>query len=133
MRATGPMVLLIVACFAFLIPSPAFSQISSNEAHEPYADDEFPQWLRDLRRAEVIFIGSFPITLLVTTLAYDGFRAIRDTILGVSMVERNEFGSFTNEERPWLVVSGLSLSGIITIIDAILEQRERRRKAEGSQ
>jgi hypothetical protein len=133
MRATGPMVLLIVACLAFLLPSPAFTQSSVSEAYEPYTDDEFPQWLRDLRRAEVIFIGSFPITLLVATLAYDGFRALRDTILGVSMAERNEFGSYTNEERPWLVVSGLSLSGVITIIDAIIEQRERRRKAEGSQ
>ena len=38
---------------------------------EEYDPVEFPQWARDLRRFEVISVGSFPITFLFTSLLYD--------------------------------------------------------------
>ncbi len=39
-------------------------------AYEPYRQDEFPQWSHDLRRGEIIFLGSLPITYGVSTLAF---------------------------------------------------------------
>jgi hypothetical protein len=36
-------------------------------------DEEFPLWAKDLRRAEIITFGSFPFTLLFTTIAVDTY------------------------------------------------------------
>ncbi len=35
---------------------------------EPYAEDEFPKWAIDLRRGEILFFGSLPLTFAATTL-----------------------------------------------------------------
>lgn len=37
---------------------------------EPYAPEEFPDWSRSLRRAEIVALGSLPISLLTTRLVY---------------------------------------------------------------
>ena len=39
--------------------------------YEPYKSDEFPQWTMELRRAEIIFFGSFVITLPVAIATYN--------------------------------------------------------------
>jgi hypothetical protein len=127
-----------LVCIVFAT-APLFSQSSdasasstsaaSSASPEPYREDEFPLWLRDLRRAEIVFVGSVPITLLVATLAYDGFRSGRDIVMDVQIGERSEFGSFTNDERKWLLASGLTLSGVVSIIDFLVELRLRREAA----
>ena len=38
---------------------------------EEYSPEEFDRWLRELRRFEVIAVGSFPITFFATSLVYD--------------------------------------------------------------
>ena len=35
----------------------------------PYDDSEFPKWSLDLRRGEILFFGSLPITFAMTSLA----------------------------------------------------------------
>lgn len=35
---------------------------------EPYAEDEFPKWTVNLRRGEILFFGSLPLTFAATTL-----------------------------------------------------------------
>ena len=131
MKTTRPVVWwVIIAVVLVFQTTPVAAESPDRETYEPYADEEFPQWLRDIRRAEIVYIGSFPITLLVATLVYDGFRAIRDAIAvsrgTIAFSERAEFGGFSNVERRWLLVSGLSLSGIVAIADILIEIEQRR-------
>ncbi|MDC7124369.1 MAG: hypothetical protein PQJ46_02300, partial [Spirochaetales bacterium] len=35
-----------------------------------YEEDEFPEWLKTIRRTEIVFAGSIPITLMVSSLAF---------------------------------------------------------------
>jgi hypothetical protein len=44
---------------------------SEDEFAIPYKPDEFPQWTLDLRRAEIVTIGSFPLSFMFTALVYD--------------------------------------------------------------
>jgi ABC-type Fe3+ transport system permease subunit len=37
--------------------------------------EEFPQWVRDLRRADIITFGSFPFTFFLSGIIVDVFRA----------------------------------------------------------
>jgi hypothetical protein len=41
---------------------------------KPYEKDEFPQWLKDLRRAEIITFGSLPFVTFSASIYYDVYR-----------------------------------------------------------
>ena len=48
-----------------------FSKISAQNTNpEPYGKDEFPSWVKDLRRTEIITFGSLPFATLGVTLGY---------------------------------------------------------------
>ncbi|HKL57613.1 MAG TPA: hypothetical protein VJ854_04375 [Sphaerochaeta sp.] len=57
-------VLLLFCCS--LVPLAS----ASLPAYEPYQEDEFPLWSYKLRRGEIIFFGSFVITMAVASLGY---------------------------------------------------------------
>jgi hypothetical protein len=64
--------LLVVLC-----ASTAYSQSSSiapAKAAEPQKS-VFPQWARDLRRAEIVAFGAFPFMMLFASVAVDTYRA----------------------------------------------------------
>ena len=55
--------------------------------YEPYQKDEFPEWTMELRRAKIIFFGSFVITLPVAMAAYNigknlGMKTPDDDMVG---------------------------------------------------
>ena len=41
---------------------------------QPYSKDEFPKWALNLRRGEIIFLGSLPLTYPVTSLALNALN-----------------------------------------------------------
>lgn len=58
-------VVLLLTTFSSLFADPIKFE------YEPYEKDEFPEWTMELRRAEIIFFGSFVITLPVSIAAYN--------------------------------------------------------------
>ncbi len=56
----------------------AFAE-DKKETHtpEPYAEDEFPLWQKDLRRFEIITFGSMPFVSLLSFWSYDIIRSIQ--------------------------------------------------------
>ena len=55
-----------------------FGQSNSNTnktdtTPEPYREDEFSQGLKDLRRFEIITLGSMPFITLNSSIAYNGY------------------------------------------------------------
>ena len=117
-----PAVLFVL--IAILPISPVASQDGENGQYEPYEDDEFPRWMHIARRAEVVFFGSFPITMLLSSLTYEGVRFSYELITQTPGIERSSFGNFSPDERNGLIISGLSFSAIITIIDLVIELRQ---------
>lgn len=67
--------ILIVGVIVFLLPCGAGAQASTPPATltpaEPYTDQEFEPWMLELRRAEIIAIGAFPLAYLFSSLGYD--------------------------------------------------------------
>jgi hypothetical protein len=114
-RCAALCVLLLAACGAG-----AFSQ---EHVPQPYAPDEVAPWLKDLWRAEAIFVGSFPITLFATLETYDTYRYVTSNFnpsyapwpLGSSIAT-----SYSPEETLWLAVSAASVSLLIAGIDYLL-------------
>lgn len=78
MMRTIKLCFLLMLLLSTLAPMTAYGQNESGDGTEeevntpvPYEEDEFPQWLWSLRRFEIIAIGSFPLTYLLTLIVYD--------------------------------------------------------------
>lgn len=69
---------LVIVLAVCLRPLPGTAEEAKKEsaavAAEPYSADEFPQWARDLRRAEVVAFGSLPFALFFSKTAIDSYR-----------------------------------------------------------
>ena len=114
-------ILIIIICITLIGPIPAAAQDSAGSSdYEPYMEEEFPPFLIALRRAEVVFFGSFPLTMLATTLVYEGYRRTAmivaptdDRLVGI--------GTYSTTEEKWILLSGVIISTIISVVDAIIE------------
>lgn len=58
------------------VPPPVdTSPVTDNDKEAvPYSDDEFPQWAKDLRRGEIITLGSVPFVGLWVVGGYGGYK-----------------------------------------------------------
>jgi hypothetical protein len=144
MRVVGPQRLkrFVALLLSFLLLlSPIWSQESGNEEESdgvepiPYSPDEFPGWAHDLRRGEIIALGSFPVALILTNL---GYRLGKFT---VESVKRGEFAqeyapAFTTPEQRaglndqqqlGLILTAGAISIGVALADYLLGRREERR------
>lgn len=79
--------MLIFLIISSMMPFHLFGEISSSsnkttssttsskdsDEPEPYDKEKIPLWLRDLRRFEIVSLGSVPFALLPTTVAYGAY------------------------------------------------------------
>ncbi len=95
---------------------------------EPYEDDEFPRWARDLRRAEIVAFGSLPISLLASRLIYAVARftyksielgTVASAYLPPSIAPPGAV-PLSREESAWVVLGAISISSIIAVVDYML-------------
>lgn len=114
--------LALVAAVLVVLTGAAFAQDEATTPEE-YTEEEFADWLHDLRRAEIVLVGSFPITMFVTVFAYD--------------IIRYATNGFEPEYAPWpfkgpgavgledrekqgVLIAGVSLSGLLAVADYFL-------------
>ncbi len=78
---------LVFLIISALMPFRVFGEISSSSSKtssgtstsntsdepEPYDKEKVPLWLKDLRRFEIVSLGSVPFALLPTTVAYGAY------------------------------------------------------------
>lgn len=95
----------------------------------PYKEEEFPRWLRDLRRAEVILIGSIPFTMFFTFETYDTYRYVSsglDPYYAPWPFRPGSAQVYTTQEKVGIVVSALSLSLLIAAADYLIGRINER-------
>ena len=93
-------------------------QAAKNEP-VPYSPTEFPTWVNDLRRAEIITIGAFPISLLVTSLTYQLYRYVQNGFSQAYAPALLGSGAnpLSNQERIGVIISGIGVSMVIALVD----------------
>jgi len=104
----------------------------------PYRPEEFPQWTLDLRRAEVITVGSFPLSFMITALVYDlSYLAIDSYNYNKDpgSYQRASFASHRTQDdiaRLLLISGGISLTIGLTdfIINRVKEKKAEREAQE---
>jgi hypothetical protein len=98
---------------------------------EPYTKDEFPQWAKDLRRTEIITLGSLPFVTLTVTLAYS---LISWSASGFSENTPNLFSKTTDDSMresdmiTILIISG-GISVALGLVDLFVNMHKRKKAA----
>ena len=113
------LLLIVIIAATPLLADDAYEQLLPEE----YNEDEFHPFLRDLRRAEVILVGSYPFSIFFTKIGMDMFdyassgfdRAKAPAIFGGTAREAR-----TSDETAKLLLSALYVSIGITVADFII-------------
>ncbi len=96
----------------------------------PYGKDEFPQWLKDVRRTEIIALGSWPFTTLLVTLGYS-FQNYAAHDFSSSYFP-NPFsksdGAFDSEQIGTIILTSSLVSCAIAITDLTVNLIKRHSK-----
>ncbi len=91
-------VFLLFLTLLLTVPALASAQTGGSAPEvlpaEPYTDEEFEPWVRDLRRAEILAVGTFPLAYLLAGLGYDYYYYLAN--------------GFPQDNRPWPVGPGTS-------------------------
>lgn len=119
----------LLLCFIF-----SLSAETKNTTPEPYKDDEFPVFLKDLRRFEIVTLGSIPFVLMDTNLVYSSI----DYFSGESTANPSPFVT-KNYEKPedfftdktvWTTV-GVSVGiGLTDLIVQIIKRNIKKNNAK---
>ncbi|MDX9799892.1 MAG: hypothetical protein RBT69_01000 [Spirochaetia bacterium] len=125
--------LLILLTFSFPVSPVSADESYSELVPEEYKDEEFSPFLRDLRRAEVIFIGSYPFAVVFTKIgsgifdyASSGFaRSKAPALFGGA-----EKGTSSSDETKRILISSLYVSLSITAADFIIGKIKKQVKNE---
>ena len=115
-----PLSLLLVVLLLFA-GFPLFSEDQSSETAEepvPYGVDEFPAWVKDVRRGEIIFFGSLPFTLLITTLGYQTVDYFQ--VRSGPNPEEAVWGNLSEDDRKTVLVASLSAALVIAVADYVM-------------
>ena len=112
--------LLLICCFLF---SPLFAEDTS------YADVNFPQWAKDLRRTEIIAFGSLPFVTLWTTVGYS--LAVKGEFH--SPIDKSSSGFDTDDQKAIIAIAAATSLGLglldlgITLIKRHMSEKKNRK------
>ncbi len=122
---------MILILFALLPALASFGEekVRGDETSpEPYQKEEFPQWARDLRRAEIIFFGSVPFTLFFSLESYDMYRYVShnfDSSYSPWPFAGYNSIPYSTEENIGVIIGALSISAVIATVDFFLGKIQR--------
>jgi hypothetical protein len=101
----------------------------------PYEKEEFPEWMHVVRRAEIVLIGSIPITLFFSKMGYQlvryGINDFNPDYLPELFGNHNPI-PLTEKEKRGILISTIIASGVVALTDFILGEVEKAREERDS-
>ena len=124
-------ILLVTFC------SLLFAQKIEVEGAEPYQYDEFPEWAHQLRRSEIITVGSYPFTVMAVGFGYSFYRYFANNMDNAytpnPFVNANNKNYSTEEQKKMIkYAAGMSLGIGLTdfIINQVIMSKEKKQEKE---
>ena len=90
---------------------------------EEYQEDEFPPLLKELRRGEIIMLGSLPLSIFLAIETYEIYRYVqhdRDPDYAPWPFRRHGGVVFSTPESRGIFISALGFSFLIAVTDFII-------------
>lgn len=114
----------IICLSLFANLTPVFAADTKSTTPEPYEEDEFPSWLKDLRRAEIITLGAMPFITLNTSLCYSfgnyAFHNFDSDYFLNPFAQGSDTSSYTSGEQAGILITSLGICLGIGITDFIV-------------
>lgn len=119
----------IICLSLFANLTPVFAADTKSTTPEPYEEDEFPSWLKDLRRAEIITLGAMPFITLNTSLCYSfgnyAFHNFDSDYFFNPFAQGSDTSSYTSGEQAGILLTSLGICLGIGITDFIVHSVKR--------
>ena len=125
--------LILLALLLSLTPIFAQQAVEADTEPQEYGEDEFSPFLRNLRRGEIVMLGSFPLTLFLTLEVFDIYRFIDnygtpDSYKYVFWPYRSsDPAPYSPREKTGILVTALSASLVIAVADYIIGRAKEKR------
>lgn len=121
--------IFFAAFISLLVTSvPVFS-----ETPEPYGENEFPEVLKDIRRAEIITLGSMPFITFSVSMGYSlGSYAFHnfDYSYFKNPFAADSDNNYNTDEQIGIILTSLGISAGIGLTDFVVHQVKRSRKTK---
>lgn len=98
---------------------------------EEYDPDEYPDWALKVRRATVVFAGSYPLSVFFTKLGMDFYDyAIHDfnSDYSPAIMGGGSKTDYSKGEIKRVALAALAVSGVVTAIDFIIQEIKENKK-----
>ena len=122
MKRSGKILKIVLFSILFNALSPVFA---ADTTPAPYEEDEFPTFLQDLRRFEIISLGAMPFVTLDTSLAYSSVRWARNDFASEYTPSLANSSSFDTEEQIGIILTSLGISVGIGVTDYVIRLIKR--------
>ena len=133
-RSSALIARVVLVMIVILLAVPLWAQQGEEQRTEPeeYGEDEFSPLLRNLRRGEIIMLGSFPLTLFLTLEGFDIYRFAAN--YGEPDSYRYAFwpyrspdpAPYSSREVTGIIVTALSASLLIAVTDYIIGRARQK-------
>ena len=114
-----------IFCILFLFVSVnLFAQSTTTDTTPaPYEDDEIPEPMRDLRRFEIITLGSMPFVTLDASIVYNGYKYAAGKTDSFNPLATADY---TPSEMKKIIITSLCISTGIGITDYVVRLIKRK-------
>ena len=134
-KETWQRIIALVLCCVFL--SFPIMAAEPTVTIEPYTRDEFPDWLHDLRRAEIVSLGSLPFVTLGVTLSYSLYRYFSHDMnpdyFPNPFAKSSSAARLTTDEQLGILFTSLGISAAVGVIDFTISTIQRHKKNKEEQ
>ena len=105
----------------FTLSFSLFANEPSVKIDEYREGKETPSWLKNLRRSEIVTLGSLPFTTMSTTFAYSLFKGMKNNFAdGIPNPLEKDKSGFTTDEQYGIFFTSLGISLFIGVTDYIV-------------
>lgn len=121
----------VLLLLIFSMVNPCFAA-SNSTTPEPYHDNEFPQFLKDARRFEIVTLGALPFVCIQTTLGYSTYQYFNHNFDGNYFPNPFAASNYTQEEQIGILLTSLGICVGIGLTDLIIQIVKRNHKKKMS-
>ncbi|MCR5495487.1 MAG: hypothetical protein K6F15_07615 [Treponema sp.] len=106
-----------------------FAESSTKNTAEPYKAEEFPGWMHDLRRAEIITLGAMPFVTFNISLGYSfasyAMHGFDSNYFVNPFANSSDSNAYTTDEQMAIIITSLAISTGIGLTDFIVHAAKR--------
>jgi len=126
-------VLLLLCVIVF----PCRAKEAKDTTPAPYTDDEFPQFMKDLRRAEIISFGALPFVTLTSTIVYSSARYAQhgfdSEYFPNPFAKASASNGYSTAEQAGILLTSAGISvgiGLTDLLVSVIRRQAAKKKLE---